>query len=430
MALSLVGTAAGEALPICRRDDGSIHLVAERPEPEARETAEHAWEPADSPVLPEEVNGVLKPLAEATMLPSRAYTDAMVFAFERRQWFAQDWMCVGRTSDAATPGASFVAPVGPAGVIVLRGDDGILRAFHNVCSHRGVTLLDETPTERLGTACPALKKIQCPYHAWSYDLRGRLVRAPFTQDLVGFDKDAHGLRPVRLEAFGGFVFINLGPHGPSLHDWLDDLPAQFDGVPLETLELGHRGSYVVRANWKLLMENFAESYHFGAVHPQLQRKTPGEQAESLLSRGPWQGGWMPLAPGMETVSLDGRRHGRTLLRKEGAQPDGVLDYVLFPNLFLSLQPDYLLAYRLVPVSFEETRVTFDVLFDGASKKAGRFDANDVTDFWHLTNEQDFAICERQQVGVASPGYVPGRYTPVEEGVYEFDKIVAERYASP
>jgi Rieske 2Fe-2S family protein len=208
------------------------------------------------------------------------------------------------------------------------------------------------------------------------------------------------------------------------------LPAQFDGIPLDGLVLGQRTETMVRANWKLLMENFAEAYHFGPVHPQLQRITPSHRAESLLSMGPWQGGWMPLRGGAETVSTDGKLHGRPLLRKRGVEAAGALDYVLFPNLFLSLQPDYLLAYRLAPVSHDGTRVVFDVLFDPAAARAGRVDASDVYDFWHVTNAQDFGVCERQQRGVASPGYSPVRYTHDEEGVYEFDKIVAARYLEP
>jgi Rieske 2Fe-2S family protein len=175
------------------------------------------------------------------------------------------------------------------------------------------------------------------------------------------------------------------------------------------------------------MENFAEAYHFGPVHPQLQRVTPSHRAESLLSMGPWQGGWMPVRDGAETVSTDGKRHGRPLLRKSGAHATGALDYVLFPNLFLSLQPDYLLAYRLSPSAHDETRVTFDVLFDPGASSEGRVDAPDVYDFWKVTNAQDFAICEQQQRGIASPGFVPGRYMPAEEGVHEFDKIVAQRF---
>jgi Rieske 2Fe-2S family protein len=376
---------------------------------------------ADSPLSREDVEGTLRPLDEATMLPARAYIGGDVFAFERERLFGTDWVCVGRESEAAVAGTWFVAPIGRSGVIVIAGDDGAPRAFHNVCRHRGTTLLDGCG-ERAA-------RIRCPYHGWSYDLRGHLALAPGMDEVHDFDPEAHGLAPVRLETFGGFLFVSLAATGPSLLAWLDDLPAQFEGIPLAGLVLGRRQRTSVRANWKLLMENFAESYHFGPVHPQLQRQTPSARAESLLSRGPWQGGWMPLLPGAETVSKDGRRHGRPLLRKSGAEAKGALDYLLFPNLFLSLQPDYLLAYQLAPVSHDETSVTFDVLFDpGARGEAGEIAAADVYDFWLLTNAQDFSICERQQVGLTSPGFTPGRYAPMEEGVHEFDKIVAERYA--
>jgi Rieske 2Fe-2S family protein len=400
------------------------------PRPDAAPHSGQSDPPAESPFAAEEVLGTLEPLARATMLPGRAYADPRVFAFEQAAWLSRDWVCVGRTSDVGDPGSWFVTSVGQASVVVVRDADRIVRAFHNVCRHRGALLL-----EGRGVDC---LKIRCPYHAWSYDLAGRLTHAPGTQDLVAFDPEANGLLPVLLETFGGFVFVNLAPDARPLLAWLDDLPAQFEGIPVESLVVGTRAESVVRANWKLLMENFAESYHFASVHPSLEQKTPSRHAESLVSRGPWQGGWMPLGPGVQTVSLDGKQHGRPLLRKEGVHAAGVLDYVVWPNLFLSLQPDYLLAYRLTPLAENATRVTFEVLLDPASGADGRFDAPvdalfdapDVYDFWRLTNAQDFAVCERQQLGVASPGYVPGRYTAAEEGVHEFDKIAAERYADP
>jgi len=367
-----------------------------------------------------ELQSTLRPLGEATMLPARAYTDPGVFELERDSWWGSDWVCVGRASEVTGPGAWFVAQVGAASVLVIADDEGVPHALHNVCRHRGVKLLEGRGDP---VAC-----IRCPYHAWVYDRRGHLARAPGSEEVPGAAPSETDLRPVRLESFGGFLFVSLAPVGPSLSGWLDDLPAQFDGIPLDRLVLGRRTETCVHANWKLVMENFAESAHFGPVHPQLQRVTPSDRAESLLSMGPWQGGWMPLRPGMETVSQDGRRHGRPLLRRAGVQAAGALDYVLFPNLFLSLHPDYLLAYRLEPSSHERTRVVFDVLFDPGAARDGVVAAADVYDFWQLTNAQDFAVCERQQVGISSSGFTPGRYMPAEEGAHEFDKIVAQRYA--
>jgi Rieske 2Fe-2S family protein len=373
------------------------------------------------PLDPDDLQRTLCPLREASMLPQRAYTDEAVFAFEQGHWFCVDWVCVGRASEVGDVGQWFVASVGASSVIVARGQDGALRAFHNVCRHRGTTLLS-------GSGRGA--QIRCPYHAWSYDLGGRLKRAPGMRTVSGFDPEEHGLLPARLEIFGGFVFVSTAERGQSLLEWLDDLPAQFEGIALDRLVLGRRAETEVRANWKLLMENFAESYHFGAVHPGLQRRTPSDRAESLVSSGPWQGGWMPLRRGLETVSRDGKLHGRPLLRKSGAMTAGALDYVLFPNLFLSLQPDYLLVYRLSATAPDRTRVTFDVLFDPDAAMGGAVDAPDVYDFWASTNAEDFRVCERQQEGVRSPGFRPGRYAPSEEGTHEFDKIVAERYLDP
>jgi Rieske 2Fe-2S family protein len=366
-----------------------------------------------------DVEGTLRPLTEARMLPKRAYVDPEVFAFERERWWGTDWVCVGRASDVTSPGQWFVATVGGAELLVVAGDDGVARAFHNVCRHRGVPLLEG----RGAGAC----RIRCPYHAWSYDLRGRLDRARGMEDVPSFDRGEHGLASVRLQAWGGFLFASLAAEGPSLAAWLNDLPTQLEDVALGGLVIGFRMETAVRANWKLLMANFAESYHFGPLHPQLEGLTPSRHAESLLSIGPWQGGWMPLRRGAETVSRDGKLHGRPLLRATGVQP-GALDYVLFPNLFLSLQPDYLLAYRLAPSSHEETRVSFEVLFAPGAAREGLVEAPDVYDFWKETNAQDFAMCERQQRGIASAGFTSGRYAPAEEGAHEFDKIVAQRYA--
>jgi Rieske 2Fe-2S family protein len=372
--------------------------------------------PPESPFEPEELVGVLSPLGEAVTLPRRAYVDPHVFDFEREAWFERDWVYIGRASDVARMGAYLVAPLTSAGVIVWR-DGETVRAFHNVCRHRGMAIVDPSTPSGTVAAC-----VRCPYHGWTYGLDGNSFVSPEGSD--------RALRSVRVAEQGGFLFASLAWDTPPLLEWLDDLPAQFEGIPTDKLVVGHSSHTLVAANWKLIMENFAESYHFASVHPQLELKTPSRLAVSLESRGPWQGGYMPLSPGLETVSTDGRRHGRTALRKFGPRPKGVFDYLLFPNLFLSLQPDYLLAYRLEPVAHDRTRVVFEVLLDPATADEGSFELSDVYEFWKLTNSQDYSICERQQLGVSSPGYVPGRYTSVEEGVHEFDKIVAARYADP
>ncbi len=199
---------------------------------------------------------MLAPLDEATMLPARAFLDPDVFAHEQAAWFDHDWVCVGRSADVPRPGDWFVAPAakGP-GVLVVRGEDGVLRAFHNLCTHRGVMLQPASEGDNAGTCA----SFRCPYHGWSFHLDGQLAKAPGVGSLPRFDAPGRALRPVRLEQSGGLLFTSLAGEGPSLAAWLDDLPAQLEGIPLADLVRGHRARHTVRANWKLLMENFAES---------------------------------------------------------------------------------------------------------------------------------------------------------------------------
>src|SRR6266540_1084556 len=161
-----------------------------------------------SPLTAAEIASVRRPYREAGMLPPRVFHDPAVFAFEQDRWFARDWLCVGRAEQAATPGGYFLVRPGGENVIVLRGADGVLRAFYNVCRHRGSTLLEEP--------CGAVSKILCPYHAWVYDVDGSLRRARHTEGLSGFDPAANGLVPVRCETWQAFVFVSLDPAAPPL----------------------------------------------------------------------------------------------------------------------------------------------------------------------------------------------------------------------
>jgi Rieske 2Fe-2S family protein len=164
------------------------------------------------------------------------------------------------------------------------------------------------------------------------------------------------------------------------------------------------------------------------VHPSLEALTPAERATSVLGDGPWLGGVMPLREGVQTVSLDGNRHGRPLL-PGAADPRRVHDFHLWPASMLSVQPDYLLTYRLVPLGPARTHVTFDVLVHPETKARADDELEPVRAFWARVNAEDRAICEAQQRGTASRGYAPLGYEPVEDGVHAFDARVARRYLS-
>ncbi len=375
-----------------------------------------------SPVAAAEVAGVRRPTIEAHLLPPRVFHDPAILAYEQEAWFAAGWVCVGREEDAAEPGAYVLTQVAGESLIVVRGNDGVLRAFHNVCRHRGATMVTEP--------CGKLVRFQCPYHAWIYDLEGKLRPPRYTDTLVDFDPAEHGLIPVSLATWQGFVFVNGAVDAQPLMAYLNDLPAYLARYDLAGLKRTERMEYDVAANWKAIIENYSECYHCPGVHPLLNKITPYNLGAWLPSKGPWNGSWMEVTGDHETLSLDGATHGRPDL--PGTQPEDhkrVYYFVVWPNLLLSLHPDYLMAHQVWPVEPGRTRVVCEWFFPPAAMAQPGFDPSDAVGFWDLTNRQDWEVCELQQQGTRSRAYTPGRYSAMESGVHAFDLMVADRYAA-
>ena len=377
------------------------------------------------PLTKPELDAVRRPVDQATLLPPRVFHDPDVFEFERSRWFARTWLCVARHEDLASPGTYVLVDVVGESLVLLRGRDSKVRAFHNVCRHRGSTLLDPPPAAQPGRVV----RIQCPYHAWVYDLDGSLLRAPHTDELLDFDNAEYGLAQVRVEEWQGFLFVNLDPAAAPLADYLHDLPAAVARYPIGSLRRARRIEYEVAANWKVIGENYSECYHCPGVHPQLNRLSPYDRGRNLESAGPWAGGWMELVDTAQTMSTDGGGHGRPPLAGIGAENTRrVYYFVVWPNLLLSLHPDYVMTHQVWPINAERSRVVCEWHFDPEVMARPGFDPSDAVDFWDLTNRQDWAVCERQQIGTRSRGYVAGRYSLMEDMVHAFDLMVADGYA--
>jgi len=367
---------------------------------------------------------VRQPTYRANLLPPRVYHDPAVLAYEQEAWFAGGWTCVGREEDVLATGGYFLAQVAGESLVVVRGDDGELRAFYNVCRHRGATLV-EGPAP-----CGALVRFQCPYHAWVYDLQGRLRPPRHTEVLDGFDPAEWGLVPARLATWQGFVFLDLSGEAPPLTEYLGEMPAYFERFDLAGLRRAERIEYDVAANWKAIIENYEECYHCPGVHPQLNRITPYNLGQYLPGEGPWLGSWMEVVGEHETLSLDGSSHGRPPVAGMREQDlRRVYYFVVWPNLLLSLHPDYLMAHLVRPIEPGRTLVTCEWYFDPATMARPGFDPSDAVGFWDLTNRQDWHVCELQQAGTRSRAYTPGRYSGIEGSVHGFDLMVADRYAN-
>ncbi|MFL5723197.1 MAG: aromatic ring-hydroxylating oxygenase subunit alpha, partial [Chloroflexota bacterium] len=231
-----------------------------------------------SPLTTDEIASVRKPYRAASLLPGRAYHDPDIFEFERDEWFRHDWVVVGREEDAAGPGAYFLAEVDDEPLVVVRGRDEVLRAFYNVCQHRGTAVVEEP--------CGKAVRFQCPYHAWIYDLDGSLIRAKHTDDLDDFSLATSGLVAVPIETWQGFVLVNLDAAAPPLREWLGDLVPHLERFDFGALRVAHTETYEVDANWKFIAENYSECYHCPGIHPQLNKLTPYDLGGDFSPEGP------------------------------------------------------------------------------------------------------------------------------------------------
>ena len=371
-----------------------------------------------------ELASVRREYRAASLLPRRTYHDADIFDWERREILRRDWVLVAREEDTPDTGTYVLAQVDGEDLVIVRARDGQLRAFYNVCRHRGTAVVEE--------ACGKVVRFQCPYHAWIYDLDGKLIRAKHTDDLEDFSFDGFGLASVRLETWQGFVFVNLAPDGPSLADQLGDLVEHMRRFDFDRLRSAKRTEYSVGSNWKFIAENYSECYHCPGIHPQLNKLTPYDLGGDYEPHGAWQGGWMELVGKAETMALDGghgSRDGRPSMPGITAIDERrIFYYLLWPTTFISIHPDYLLLHRLIPDGPDRTRVVCDWLFDVDTIAMPGFDPSDAVAFWDLTNRQDWHVCELQQRGTASSSWVAGRYSDQEASVHAFDRMVADRYA--
>lgn len=349
----------------------------------------------------------LQPFERASTPPREVYTDPDFLALELDLLSTR--FAAASEADLPRPRAWVRVPLPGTSLVLLRGDDGTIRAVHDVCRHRGVQLLDGLEGQLRGA------DLECPYHGWCYDLRGALVRAPGIQP--GEDPSAMGLRRAAVSARWGQLFASLTGPVPDITGppWLDELA----GVPLRR---ARRVRWEVAANWKLLVENFQESHHFPRIHPALEARTPASGSTSVPGDGGWLGGTMALRDGLETVSLGGQRRGRPWIVPESRRRT-VHDAWVAPNLLTSLQPDYLLTYRLAPRTVACTEVCAEI-FVHADAPADPAALEDIAAFWDRTNAEDRAICERQQRGLADRGHTPARYARGEDGMHAFDALWA------
>jgi Rieske 2Fe-2S family protein len=358
---------------------------------------------------------------EARTLPARHYTDPELFARELRAVHHDMWLHAGRAESLDAPGSYFRVRFAGVEVIVLRDERGAVAAFHNTCRHRGTLLCNEESGRLAGS-------IQCPYHAWTYGLDGRLRSAPHMDKVVGFRLEDHGLGRAATAEWDGHVFVSLAPRPLAFDEHLAGLDRKFASWGMGALRRAERRVYQLKANWKLVIQNYSECLHCPIVHPLLNQQSHYMSGDNEAPRPTWIGGRMDLREGVATLSRDGQTRRAVLPGLSQGERRCVYYYALLPNLLLNLHPDYMVTFQIWPLAVDRTDVVCEWHFHADELRRPGFDASDAVDFWDLTNRQDWELTERAQEGISSLGYRPGPYSNREELLLALDRFVLERLA--
>jgi Rieske 2Fe-2S family protein len=354
----------------------------------------------------------------AFTLPGRYYTDEGIFREELDRMYRSGWICAARTEWIPCAGDYVLIDIDGESIIVTRNSDGDLQAFYNVCRHRGTRMCAETRGRFAG-------RIQCPYHGWTYGLDGRLMGAPH-MDVPGFRREDYPLHSVRTGVWDGHIFLHIGDAAEPLADHLSELPAKFSPWRMHELRMHRRIVYEVKANWKLIVLNFNECLHCPLLHPALNQLTDYLGADNESPADSYVGGSMGFRGGAETMSTDGKRRRDYLPGLGEKERTQVAYYAIYPNLLLSLHPDYMMLDRLWPKGTNHTQIECEWYFHPAEMAKPDFVADDAIDFWDVTNRQDWHISELSQAGIASRAYTPGPYSARESLLHAFDQYVLKR----
>lgn len=348
-------------------------------------------------------------------------------------WY-RDWLFVGHSCEIAKPGGFFTVQIGDYPVVIVRGRDGEIRAFHNSCRHRGSRVCK---TDRGTTA-----RLVCPYHQWTYDLDGKLVFA--RQMAENFDKADFGLKPVACENVGGYIFVCLADEPADFGPFRTLMEPYFAPHNLLDAKIAHESTIIEKGNWKLVWENNRECYHCAANHPELCKTFPEAptvtgvngaesdpemlahwakcEAAGLPSRfriddaGQYRATRAPLLRDAVSYTATGKRAVRRNL-SDGVSTDriGTLLLYHYPTTWNHVLGDHAVTFRVLPISATETAVTTKWLVHKDAVEGVDYDLQDLIHVWTETNDEDRRIVEENAFGIMSPAYEPGPYSELHEG---------------
>jgi choline monooxygenase len=346
-------------------------------------------------------------VARAWTLPSSLYTDPAVFLAEKEKIFSRAWQVVGRHDQVANPGDYFTTNLMAEPLLIVRGADGKLRGFYNVCRHRA-----GPPAE----GCGSRKLFRCGYHGWTYGLDGALISATEIEGVEGFRSEDFSLAPVRTEEWFGFIFVNLDAQARTLRGSLGELPKQAEKFHLAGMKLFERRTYDMKCNWKTYVDNYLEGYHLPSVHPGLNR----ELDFNAYVVEPYEQHVRQFSP------IRGAQPGdATPRRYQEAGEDLTTDYFwIFPNWMLNCYPDNLSLNIVLPLEPERSLAIFEWYLPEKDHSSPA--AKESVEFSDQIQVEDVGICEAVQKNLRSRSYSRGRFSAKQEkGVHAFHRMYAE-----
>jgi Rieske 2Fe-2S family protein len=388
---------------------------------------------------PSEILSLLKSRRPGHTLPRAFYTDPAIYQADLESIWYRNWLFAGHDCELASAGAYFTLKVGDYPVVVLRGADGAIRAFHNSCRHRGSRIC--------AAAKGAVAKLVCPYHSWTYELDGRLL---YARDMdAAFDPKDHGLKPVHCASFGGYIWICVAPEAPDFARFRAGVEPYLVPHRLGEAKVAVENTIIENGNWKLVWENNRECYHCAANHPELcrtypedptvtgvdgARDDPGIQASwqrweaaglpshfEIAADGQYRATRMPLLREAESYTMSGKAAVRHRLSDAVVEPRiGTMLLFHYPTTWNHVMGDHAISFRVLPVGPGQTQVTTKWLVHKDAVAGVDYDIDELTKVWNATNVQDQRIVEENQLGVNSPAFEPGPYSTVhEDGVMQF-----------
>jgi choline monooxygenase len=345
-------------------------------------------------------------VARAQTLDASWYLDPQVYELEQERIFARTWQAVARLDELTKPGDYLSTEAAGEPLVLTRDQTGAIRAYYNVCPHRAGALARGKGNR---------KTLQCLYHGWTFGLNGELLRAPGMEGAEDFDKSCFGLRPVRAETWGPYIFVNLDDNAPSLASVWGDEFTRTTGIDFQGWQLVERCEYLINCNWKVYLDNYAEGYHVPMAHPGLNREMNLDDYYVDTYRF-FSTQWVPVKP-----PTQGNKAKRRYLNP--LPEDKICYHTMFPNFMIDTYPDNLSVNVLKPLSVDKSLLTFEWYFKPDLDETAK---ETMVKFADEVQYEDIEICEYVQQGLKSRSYNRGRFSARHEnGVHHFQALVHE-----